>query len=577
MFLGLVAIYYLFRFDYWERDIIIRSDGYAYYGYVQGTLVHHDPLNTFHGELEGKDRNRSWMHEGLPGKYLPKMTMAIAYAWTPGFFLADLAASLLDYPQDGWSRPYQLAVGFSAVLFLLIGLWATWHVLRRRFSDTISSAVVMVIYLVTNLLQYGSVDASMSHVYSFALIACFMLVSDRWVERRSLSHLLAAAFLLGWIVLIRPTNIIVGLYLPFMLWQRDGNIRSLLSWQILYAAGAAFLPILPQLIFWKLAAGEWVHYSYEQEAFYWMSPHIWEGLFSYRNGWLVYTPVMWLALLGLAFYSRIEKRLALGLGVVTLLHIYITFSWWCWYYGGSLSIRPMIDIYPILALGMAAMFSFIWRRGMVPTLIAAVVVLSLGWNNILQVKYSNLGVIHDSAMTKEAFWATFMTPKQPGHLSMAGYYRDPDTDHLRLGLPERLEYDTAYSQMVGKIEYQRIGMDQVRRFTNMLKVNASELPLNVDSLIQITCEVKMNDVDANELIAIVAFKKGEETYQYQGADLGKILNDAGVRKTVKLFVRKPRNLPEGTHMECYYWLKGKGSAEAYSMEITPIKVTRRPL
>ncbi len=36
------------------------------------------------------------------------------------------------------------------------------------------------------------------------------------------------------------------------------------------------------------------------------------------------------------------------------LFTYVIFSWWCWWYGGGLSIRPMIDVYCIFAIGLAA-------------------------------------------------------------------------------------------------------------------------------------------------------------------------------------------------------------------------------
>ena len=42
--------------------------------------------------------------------------------------------------------------------------------------------------------------------------------------------------------------------------------------------------------------------------------------------------------------------------MVTLgIAIYVVFSWWTWWYGGSFGSRPMIDYYGLMAFPMAAL------------------------------------------------------------------------------------------------------------------------------------------------------------------------------------------------------------------------------
>jgi hypothetical protein len=571
LFIGIIAVYYLFRFDYWTKDLVIRSDGYAYYGYIHGTLVKHDPLNTFHGKLEGLELHRSWMHEGLPGKYLPKMTMGIAYAWVPGFYMAHLISPLLGYPQDGWSIPYQLSVGITSIFFLLIGCWATWQLVAARFSNTIAHASVFLLYLGTNLLQYGSVDASMSHVYSFALIALFAYASDRWIGSNRSVYFFFAAFLLGWIVLIRPTNIIVGLYLPWMLYASESSLKKLWTPQLLWAACMAFIPILPQLVFWKLAAGEWVHYSYEQEAFYWASPHILEGLFSYRNGWLLYTPVMALAVGGLFALHKTQPHSARMVTVLLGLHVYITFSWWCWYYGGSLSIRPMIDVYALLALPLAASLVWILNRSWMVQTASLIVLVLLVWNNTLQVRHLNNGIISGSAMTKKAFWATFMAEEQPNYLYMVAAYRDADTDRLRLGKPERTLMDTVRSATIGEWSGER-HLDPDHAFSSQLIVLGEVIPRAEKLSLEVLFDVHPEDLVSNQLVAVVSFQHGDKNYLYQAADVKFAGAMHGQRSTCAFYVRKPYGFPPEGEMQVYAWFRGKGSATLYGMRVEPIEV-----
>ncbi|MEQ9188871.1 MAG: hypothetical protein RLP15_14150 [Cryomorphaceae bacterium] len=579
--IGALAVVFLFRFDFWKNDLVIRSDGFAYYGYIQGTLVHHDPLNTFHGELEGDALNRSWMHEGLEGRYLPKMTMGLAYAWVPGFIIADFIAGLTSYPQDGWSRPYQLAVGFTGILFLLIGIYALWNALSHWFSNAVSSLTVLLIVIGTNLLHYGSVENSMSHVYSFALISLFLLFSQKWVSYYKSRDLLIAAFLLGWIILIRPTNGIVGLFLPILLLEKERHLRRLIHVKTVLAAMIAFLPILPQLIFWKLAAGEWLHYSYEQESFFWLNPHIIDGLFSYRNGWLLYTPMMVLALLGIPLLVKQSKGLLYAIITIVGVHIYVTFSWWCWYYGGSLSIRPMIDVYPLLALPLAAFLAWILRK---PLSLWIPVFMGIGllvWNNFLQIKYSNLGIITDSTMTKDAYWATFMQPEKPKPLDFAGLYRDPDTENLRKGLPERLIYDTNYAEPLGYIDISGESKGHLlggqKRFSKSLEIPGALLPDNTETLLQIRMKVRCENPKENELHAVASFQKEDRNYRYQAANVAQLGVKPNEMSTVRLYTKRPVYFPDDGILQLYAYMTGHGNCEVHSIEVIPMDLKRRPL
>jgi hypothetical protein len=61
-----------------------------------------------------------------------------------------------------------------------------------------------------------------------------------------------------------------------------------------------------QLIYWKLTTGRWLYYSYEEgEKVRLFAPYLIPVLFSFKKGWLVYTPLMIFSILGL--YSLYKK------------------------------------------------------------------------------------------------------------------------------------------------------------------------------------------------------------------------------------------------------------------------------
>jgi hypothetical protein len=48
----------------------------------------------------------------------------------------------------------------------------------------------------------------------------------------------------------------------------------------------------------------------------------------------------------------------IAIGLFLILFCYVTFSWWNWWYGGSLGCRPLIDVYVYLAIGLAYSYQY---------------------------------------------------------------------------------------------------------------------------------------------------------------------------------------------------------------------------
>ena len=56
---------------------------------------------------------------------------------------------------------------------------------------------------------------------------------------------------------------------------------------------------VPQMIYWKEMTGRWLYFSYgSDERFFFGDPAIIKGLFSYRKGLFIYTPLLLFAFAG---------------------------------------------------------------------------------------------------------------------------------------------------------------------------------------------------------------------------------------------------------------------------------------
>jgi hypothetical protein len=550
----------------WRSESMIRGDAHGYCAYLASWVIYQDFTFDFYPDLDAETKNRYWLnqHEGL--QPFPKLTMGVAMLQLPGYLMAHWLAGLLGFAQDGWSAPYHLSVGFSGLLAFLIGLFFIRKSLLKRFSTTVSDLSVIVIALMTNAFYYGVLDGAQSHIYSFMLLSVAVYLFDRWAEKRALKDFLIASFCFGLLVLIRPTNGIILIYplLYFMINKELVN-RYLIK-SLLIGLLAFLLPLIPQLVFWKMVSGSWVFYSYGEESIYWLSPHIWEGLFSFRNGWLVYTPIMLLAFIGVPFLKKIDRSLMWALVIILPLHVYIVFSWWCWYYGSSLSIRPMIDFYPIFAFAIAAFLRFILTRNAVlyPMFIGLFALLI--YNNALQTSQYDEGLLSGSDMTGAAFYTLFLYSDPPSNLKLLGLYEAPDTERLLLGQPERQKRDTLVEES-WRLDQVSV-INSTKQFGQSIVIPATDFETPFDRIMHVSAELKASDIEKYRAYLVISFDSDDTTYGYYTVEIHKQLELENEWMIVHAYVRKPTDLPASSKMKVYPWYqKGEGQLEVRNVVV----------
>ncbi|MFZ4463139.1 MAG: hypothetical protein ACOYN5_04790 [Bacteroidales bacterium] len=396
-----------------KKHGVVIHDVISYYSYLPALFIYHDLSFQYLDKdpefFSGRVFN-SKTEEG--GKY-QKMTMGLSFLYLPFFLLGCLYAWLSGAPVDGYSPPFMSAILFSSVFYAVLGLFFLRKILHRYFRDSITALVLMILGFGTNLFFYSSLEGAMSHAYNFSLITLFGWLTIRWHEKADIKNSIFTGLIFGMITLIRPTNGLVVIF--FLLYQIEKwkdiqlKIRLFLKQYklILLLIAAAFVIILPQLLFWKFNTGHWLFYSYKKEGFFFLKPEIIRGLFSYRKGWFVYTPVMLFAVAGIFMLRKRLREFFIPLLVFTILNIYVIFSWWDWSYGGSFGARAMIDSYGLLAIALAAMMEFLMKRAWFIRWATGLVLIFMLVLNLFQTAQYKYGAIHYCEMSKDAYWYNF--------------------------------------------------------------------------------------------------------------------------------------------------------------------------
>jgi hypothetical protein len=329
--------------------------------------------------------------------------MAILYL--PFFWLAMGLAWVTGAPMDGYSWPFECCIQLSAICYAILGLWILRKWLSVYFPDKIVAATLGVLAFGTNLFYYVIGHGPMPHAYLFFLLTAFAWLILRFFEKPGWRLAFGIGLVGGLAVLIRPVHIVIWLAPLLYGLQQTGSIAAFLQFfrkHIVFILLALIIPVLlwlPQMAYWKYMTGSGWFWSYHGESFFWTEPKLLSVLVGFRKGWLIYTPLMVLALSGWVIVWKKFPQWRWALSIPFVLSVYAMAAWWCWWFGGSFGMRPMIDFYGWLALGLAAALAWGWQqRKAVRITLMIILLLGLGLNGLQTAQYVK-GIIHHDAMT----------------------------------------------------------------------------------------------------------------------------------------------------------------------------------
>jgi hypothetical protein len=432
--IGIVIIWTQFNNHYWSGNRVLCWDVYGYSQYLSSSFIYNDIKNpeellvidsVYHTSVGVKGYGRHCLDENC-NTIVFKYTMGNAVMMAPFYLTAHyVTVANKSFPADGYSEPYQLAVALSTCFWAVAGLAILILLLGKWFSPVVISITTMLIALGTNYFYYASLESGMTHIPSFFCIAVSLLSMLLWWEKKSWLYAFVFGLSTGMIALIRLPDLVFGI-IPAILFiktvidaDRGGRIK--LVTQAAFVASLIAIVFLPQMIYWKHVSGSWLYYSYADEKFFFNNPHIIDGLFSYKKGWLLYTPVMLFAIAGILLVLKRLPWLGLGILLFLVVNVYVVFSWWMWWYGGSFGARSMIQSYAVLAIPLAFVVQWLcsavsekFKSKKVMAISLSCILLFFFVLNLFQTFQYKRGIIHYDSMTQKSYWGVFGKAKLNG-------------------------------------------------------------------------------------------------------------------------------------------------------------------
>ena len=397
----------------------ISWDITTYYLYLPFTFIYHDIGIRNHEVIDkiwDKYKPSSTQYQIYKlenGNWTINYTAGFAILHAPFFFIGHLWALNSHYPADGFSFPYQFCVANGVMLYIFLGLFMIRKVLLRLISPVITALTLILLLFGTNYFSEAYNGYLQPHAILFTGYAILLFYTIKWHETPHKKYIIIAGFVMGLMVLARPSEI-VCIFIP-MFWnvynKESFKQKLLLIRQYRSHFGllllAAFIPFIPQIIYWKVVTGQWLFFSYQHtEGFDFDSPHIINALFSFKSSLLIYSPIIIFPIIGIFLLKKYNKNIFLPVTVYLLANFYLLSSWPGWW-----NTRYFVESYAVMSIPFGFLLTDLSRRNLVVKITSSLIISFFFVLTLFQTWQFAKGIIPFQRMNFEYYKRIFFKTK----------------------------------------------------------------------------------------------------------------------------------------------------------------------
>jgi len=480
------AVFYYPRWEKQGGESTISWDVSGYYMYLPGLFIYKDIKHCgFKDSILNKywptpDFQQAFIHPAS-GNYVMKYSSGQSFLMAPYFFLAHaIATHSKAYPADGFSFPYQVCIGLGMLLYAFLGLFVLRKVLLRYFKDSTVAWTLIALVAGSNYLNYAAVDQAMTHSTLFMLYAVILWFSIRFYEKPGIGIAALLGALTGFATLIRPTEII-SMILP-VLWGVSSikdfreRIQFFLKKPVyIVLFGLCFAVLVSvQLFYWKSVSGDWIIYSYQDQGFSWLHPHLKDYMFSFDCGWLRYSPMLLFAFIGMLPFI-LKRKNVWPVVLFFFINAYIVMAWDVWWYGG----RAMVQSYAVAFFPVAALIEYVnegkrWLRWVFYPIYLLFIYLNIWWTH-----GAHRGHVQVTNVSEAYYWNTVGRWEANEELTKLLDNKDrykgrQGTDGLPLLYSNDFEQDTTANKTSEGIQGNGIFLDKEHQNTGIYLMSMPE-------------------------------------------------------------------------------------------------------
>lgn len=567
---------------------VIAWDVYGYYIYLPQTFVQADPgmldMNATQAVFNAYQPSPTFyqIHATDVGAHVSQYPMGMAILYAPFFLLASLAAWMGGFPVDGLSLPYQWGFAVGFLFYLSAGLFLLRSFLKKFLDERTVTWSLLLLIIGSNFFFQAQNAIGMPHVYMFALFVVVLHLTVRWHTQKRKREAFLLGAVIGLMTVSRPTELLVILIPVLYGCKSMGDVMARFKFflveyrsHLLVAAGGFLLLTFPQLLYWRIYTGKFFYSSYNNpaEGLDLLYPHTWNFLFSYRKGWLLYTPLMIFAIMGIFTLRKRFSEWYYPAIFFVFINVYVLSCWSNWWYAASFSQRPVVDMYPILTFALGSfVLTLVALKNFMRYSVIGLIFLIVSLNQF-QTWQAHKGMIDLYRMTGDYYWAIFGKTSVPEGAERLLLFnrsfdgKQPFTD--RENYREHVIIDESFAE--GKYVQVKEDHPYSQRWTRTYH----EITQKDHLWLEIDMEYKL-DGSSQEMRPTVVRSflnhKGDD-YAYSGNEPDTLIPAGEWYRHHSLYL-SPELRQSSDQFSVYLWLQGKGNAWIRSVQVKayePIK------
>jgi hypothetical protein len=245
----------------------------------------------------------------------------------------------------------------SGVIAAAIGVWLAFLTASELFGRRAASWSAVVLWLSSSAVYYSVISPTYSHAASLFATSLFWYVFVRGRKSSTTQRYVLLGALGGLAALMRWQDaIILSAALIDLLWRvgRELSVRQAAA-RGLVCLVAALVAFSPQMFVWQTIYGTPLSIPQGEGFMRWSTPALRAVLFSYWHGLFLWTPVVAIAVAGLAYLWR-RDRLVFSAGMA-----FFALSWYVnaaaadWWAGEAFGSRRFVSCFAVFTLGLAGL------------------------------------------------------------------------------------------------------------------------------------------------------------------------------------------------------------------------------
>jgi len=348
-----ISILYFFKRGT-NHEQIITEEVKQYYGYLPAKIIFND-LQMNKSSYRYSEMGYYFSLTGTKqGKSIFKKNCGWSILYAPFFFPAHEIAKNFEFQPNGFSEPYLIFLLIGSLFYFYLGLSCIQYLLRRfHYSEYTIGITLIVLFLATNLLWYATKYSPLVYISQFAMVSVFAFsyFKLRGSPNSKNYFLLGLSLgILSWVSSILA--LVFGLFVligQFNVAKIKGSFLNLLL--VIFPV---VLLWIPQVLYWKITTNHFSIPSFPSNDFSLDIYKIWSGLFDLQNGWLINSPILIIALVGIFLLKNELKKYRLTLMVILILFFLFNISVSTNINSTNYGQSGMIALYPLLAVPLAS-------------------------------------------------------------------------------------------------------------------------------------------------------------------------------------------------------------------------------